>query len=57
MNSSADEAREVIAEERKKVWFEFDLKWLFRLADWLFTEPPRPPLIKKNPKKASSKKS
>lgn len=54
MGNLADEAREAIREERKSL-IEFDLKWLFRLADWLFSFPPRPPLLKKNKKKPCRK--
>lgn len=46
MGSSADEARAEITEQRKSL-IEFDFRWFFRLADWLFSYPPRPPLFKK----------
>lgn len=55
MSSSADDAREVIKEERKGL-IEINLKWLFCLADWIFSEPPRGTLLEKTKKKQSDSK-
>ena len=38
MTDTADEAREVIQEQRKHM-LEINMKWLYRLADWLFPYP------------------
>jgi hypothetical protein len=46
MSSSADEAREVIADQRKHL-IEIDIRWLFKLADWIFSYPPRKPFFRK----------